>query len=48
MVCNRWKAARRRRVARDRMPDRMKIPASHVVFRDRDQCLDTIVTGELP
>ncbi len=25
MVCSRWKAARRRWVARDRMPDRMKI-----------------------
>ena len=48
MVCGRWQAARRRRVARCRMPDRMKIPAGHVVPADRDRCLGTITTGEPP
>ena len=44
MVCNRWQAARRRRVARYRM----KIPAGHALLQGRDQCLGTITTGELP
>ena len=48
MVCVRWRAARKRWVARDRMPDQLKTPAGHVVFHDRDQCLGAIATGELP
>ena len=48
MVCSRWQAARRRWVARYRMPDQLKILADHVVFRDRDQYLVTIATDELP
>ena len=48
MVCARWKAARRRRVARHRMPDRPKTPANHVVFGGRDRLLVTIATDAFP
>ena len=48
MVCDGWQAARRRLVARCRMPDHMKLPACHVVLRDRDEYLLTITTNELP
>ena len=48
MICSRWKAARRRWVACYRMPDQMKIPADHVLFRDWNRFLETITTNELP
>ncbi len=48
MVCSRWKAARRRWVARYQMLDQLKILANHVVFQHRDQFLVTIATDELP
>ena len=48
MVCSRWRTARRRWVARYRMPDQMKILVNHVVFGSRDRLLVTIATDELP
>ena len=48
MICGRWKAARRRWVARYRMLDQLKILVDHVVFGGWDRFLVTIVTNELP
>ncbi len=48
MICSRWKAARRRWVARYRMPDQLNILANHVVFGGRDRFLVTIATDALP
>ncbi len=48
MVCTRWKAARRRWVARYQMPDQLKILVNHVVFQNCDQFLVTITTDALP
>ncbi len=45
MVCNRWKAARARWVARYQMLDQLKILANHVVFQGWGQFLVTVTTG---
>ena len=42
------RAAGARWAPRHRMPDRLKIPAGHVVFNAWDRCLGTIAAGELP
>ncbi len=48
MVCDRWRAARARWVARYQMMDHMENLGNYVVFRDWGQCLATIATNELP
>ncbi len=48
MVCPRWKAARKRWVARYQMLDQLKILVNHVVFGNWDQFLVSITTDQLP
>ncbi len=48
LVCTRWKAARRRWVARTRMLDQLKILVMRVVSGDRDRLLVIITTDARP
>ena len=48
MVCPRWRAARKRWVARYQMLDQLKILVNYVVFGGWDQFLVAITTDQLP